>query len=153
MVYRRIRDLREDSDLKQKTLAEYLTCSQVCYSQYELGKRDIPTDVLIKLADYYGTSIDYLLGRTDCLEEGEKMFKNKNPDGTLNLCGKNVARLRMAMRPKISQNNLAGLLQLAGLDLEKNAVQRIESGQRFVTDIELKKLAQVLGVSIEELLR
>ena len=65
MVYRRIRDLREDSDLKQKTLAEYLTCSQVCYSQYELGKRDIPTDVLIKLADYYGTSIDYLLGRTD----------------------------------------------------------------------------------------
>ena len=153
MVYRRIRDLREDSDLKQKTLAEYLTCSQVCYSQYELGKRDIPTDVLIKLADYYGTSIDYLLGRMDCPEEGEKMFKNKNPDGTLNLCGKNVARLRMAMRPKISQNNLAGLLQLAGLDLEKNAVQRIESGQRFVTDIELKKLAQVLGVSIEELLR
>ncbi|MCI8808374.1 MAG: helix-turn-helix transcriptional regulator [Oscillospiraceae bacterium] len=78
-MYRRIRDLREDSDLKQKTLAEYLTCSQVCYSQYELGKRDIPTDVLIKLADYYGTSIDYLLGRTDCPEEGEKMFKNKKP--------------------------------------------------------------------------
>lgn len=67
MVYRRIRDLREDSDLKQKTLAEYLNCSQVCYSQYELGKRDIPTDVLIKLADYYGTSIDYLLGRTDVM--------------------------------------------------------------------------------------
>lgn len=65
MVYRRIRDLREDSDLKQKVLAEYLNCSQVCYSQYELGKRDIPTEVLIKLADYYGTSIDYLLGRTD----------------------------------------------------------------------------------------
>ena len=65
MVYRRIRDLSEDSDLKQKVLAEYLNCSQVCYSQYELGKRDIPTEVLIKLADYYGTSIDYLLGRTD----------------------------------------------------------------------------------------
>lgn len=80
------------------------------------------------------------------------MFKNKNPDGTLNLCGKNVARLRMAMQPKVSQNNLAGLLQLAGLDLEKNAVQRIESGQRFVTDIELKKLAEVLGVSINELI-
>lgn len=65
MVYRRIRDLREDWDLKQRTLAEYLNCSQVCYSQYERGNRDIPTDVLIKLADYYGTSIDYLLGRTD----------------------------------------------------------------------------------------
>lgn len=156
MVYRRIRDLREDSDLKQKNLAEYLTCSQVCYSQYELGKRDIPTDVLIKLADYYGTSIDYLLGRTDvktpCPEEGGNMFKNKNPDGTRNLCGKNVARLRMAMEPKVSQNKLAGMLRLAGLDLEKNAVQRIERGERFVTDIELKKLAQVLGVSIEELL-
>lgn len=156
MVYRRIRDLREDSDLKQKTLAEYLNCTQVCYSQYELGKRDIPSEVLIKLADYYGTSIDYLLARTDvmtpCPKEGGNMFKNKNPDGTLNLCGKNVARLRMAMRPKVSQNKLAGLLQLAGLDLEKNAVQRIESGQRFVTDIELKKLAEVLGVSTEELL-
>lgn len=67
MVYRRIRDLREDSDLKQKTLAEYLNCSQVCYSQYERGNRDIPTDVLIKLADYYGTSTDYLLGRTDVM--------------------------------------------------------------------------------------
>lgn len=157
MVYRRIRDLREDSDLKQVALAKYLNCTQVCYSQYELGKRDIPTEVLIKLADYYGISIDYLLGRTDvktlCPEEGGNMFKNKNPDGTRNLCGKNVARLRMAMQPKVSQNNLAGLLQLAGLDLEKNAVQRIESGQRFVTDIELKKLAEVLGVSINELIR
>lgn len=156
MVYRRIRDLREDSDLKQITLANYLNCSQVGYSQYELGKRHIPAEVLIKLADYYGTSVDYLLGRTDvmepCPEEGGTMFKNKNPDGTRNLCGKNVARLRMAMRPKVSQNKLAGLLQLAGLDLEKNAVQRIESGARFVTDIELKKLAQVLGVSVDELL-
>lgn len=67
MVYGRIRDLREDSDFKQKTLAEYLQCGQVCYSYYETGKRDIPTDVLIKLADYYGTSIDYLLGRTDVM--------------------------------------------------------------------------------------
>ena len=64
-MYRRIRDLREDNDLFQKDLALYLNCSQVCYSQYERGSRDIPTDVLIKLADYYGTSIDYLLGRTD----------------------------------------------------------------------------------------
>ena len=64
-MYRRIRDLREDSDLLQRDLAEYLQCSQVCYSHYEMGKRDIPTDVLIKLADCYHTSIDYLLGRTD----------------------------------------------------------------------------------------
>ena len=64
-MYRRIRDLREDRDLFQKDLAKYLNCSQVCYSHYEIGKRDIPTEVLLKLADFYNTSIDYLLGRTD----------------------------------------------------------------------------------------
>ena len=64
-MYRRIRDLREDRDLFQRDLAEYLQCSQVCYSHYETGKRDIPTEVLLKLADFYNTSIDYLLGRTD----------------------------------------------------------------------------------------
>jgi len=64
-MYKRIRDLREDNDLLQKDLAAYLNCSQVCYSHYEIGKRDIPTEVLIKLADFYSTSTDYLLGRTD----------------------------------------------------------------------------------------
>lgn len=64
-MYQRLRDLREDRDLKQKDLAEYLQCSQVSYSYYEIGKRDIPTDVLCKLADFYHTSTDYLLGRTD----------------------------------------------------------------------------------------
>lgn len=64
-MYRRIRDLREDADLYQKDLAEYLQCSQVCYSHYEIGKRDVPTDVLIKLARYYNTSVDYILGLTD----------------------------------------------------------------------------------------
>lgn len=64
MVYVRIRDLREDNDYNQKDLAEYLNCSQVCYSHYENGRRDIPTNVLIKLSDFYNTSVDYLLGRT-----------------------------------------------------------------------------------------
>ena len=64
-MYQRIRDLREDRDLLQKDLAKYLQCSQVCYSHYEIGKRDIPTEVLIKLSLYYKTSIDYLLGLTD----------------------------------------------------------------------------------------
>ena len=65
MVYRRLRDLREDRDLLQKDVAEVLQCSQVCYSHYELGKRDIPTEVLVQLAAYYQTSVDYLLGLTD----------------------------------------------------------------------------------------
>ena len=64
-VYRRIRDMREDHDLRQKDLAEYLRCTQVCCSLYETGRRDIPTDVLIRLARFYHTSTDYLLGLTD----------------------------------------------------------------------------------------
>ena len=63
-MYQRIRDLREDRDLKQRQLAEFLNCSQQVYSNYELGQRDIPTDVLIRLSDFYGVSVDYLLGLT-----------------------------------------------------------------------------------------
>ena len=61
-MYPRIRDLREDRELKQKQLAEYLNCSQQVYSKYELGQRDIPTDILIKLAILYNVSVDYILG-------------------------------------------------------------------------------------------
>ena len=61
----RLRDLREDRDLKQETIAQYLNRSRTAYSRYELGQRDIPTEVLKKLADYYDTSIDYILGRTN----------------------------------------------------------------------------------------
>ena len=67
-MYQRIRDLREDHDLMQEDLAKLLNCTQACYSNYENGKRDIPTEVLNKLADYYGVSTDYLLGRT-CIKE------------------------------------------------------------------------------------
>lgn len=79
------------------------------------------------------------------------MYKNRGPDGRCNLCGLRVAELRKARMPKMSQRALAGQLQLQGVDVDKNAVQRIESGQRFVTDIELKALAQVLNVSMDEL--
>ena len=64
-MYRRLRDLREDHDLKQRELAAILSCSQRIYSNYERGDVDIPTSVLIKLADYYAVSVDYLLDRTD----------------------------------------------------------------------------------------
>lgn len=64
-MYPNIRALREDSDLTQKQVARLLNCSQQVYSNYELGQRDIPTDILIKLADFYNVSTDYLLGRTD----------------------------------------------------------------------------------------
>ncbi|WP_425280379.1 helix-turn-helix domain-containing protein [Paenibacillus ottowii] len=68
-LYQRIRDLREDRDLTQKRMAEYLNCSQRIYSNYERGDVDIPTRILIKLADFHNTSTDYLLNRT----------KQKNP--------------------------------------------------------------------------
>lgn len=64
-MYPRIRDLREDRDLNQTQIARMLHMSQTGYSKYETGENDIPTTVLIALADYYETSIDYLLGRTD----------------------------------------------------------------------------------------
>lgn len=64
-MYRRIRDLREDYDLTQKQLAKILNCSQQVYSNYELGQRDIPTDILIKLAKFYHVSTDYILGLSD----------------------------------------------------------------------------------------
>ena len=63
-MYQRIRDLREDQDLTQKQLSEILHCSQQGYSNYELGQRDIPTQVLIALADFYDTTTDYILGRS-----------------------------------------------------------------------------------------
>lgn len=64
-LYERIRNFREDRDLTQKQVAEMLGMSQIGYSKYETGENDIPTQILIKLADYYNTTTDYLLGRTD----------------------------------------------------------------------------------------
>ena len=78
------------------------------------------------------------------------MFINKTETGRNNLCGETVTRLRIAMG--ISQRQLADLLQLDGLEIDKNAIQRIEAGKRFVTDIELVHLARVFRVSYTDLL-
>lgn len=67
-MYRRIRDLREDSDLSQTKVAKMLGMSQTGYSKYETGENDLPTTILIKLAEFYNTSIDYLLDQTDIRE-------------------------------------------------------------------------------------
>ena len=64
-MYKRIRDLREDRDLTQTQIAKILGLSQTGYSKYETGENDLPTSILIKLSDYYGVSIDYILGMTD----------------------------------------------------------------------------------------
>lgn len=68
MVFQRIRDLREDSDKKQSELAKYLNVSQGTYSDYERGEVNVPIEQLMKIADFYQVSLDYLVGRTDVLE-------------------------------------------------------------------------------------
>ena len=80
------------------------------------------------------------------------MYKNKAKNGRNNISGPNIRRLRLALPKKTSQRAFAELLELHGIDVDKNAIQRIEAGQRFVTDIELKVIAEVLDVSVEELL-
>jgi transcriptional regulator with XRE-family HTH domain len=65
VLYKRIRDLREDRDLTQKKMGEILSCSQRVYSNYERGELDMPTEILIKLADFHNVSVDYILNRTD----------------------------------------------------------------------------------------
>lgn len=80
------------------------------------------------------------------------MFKNKLNDNRLNLCGEAVYQLRKKQSPKMSQRMLAEKLQLAGVDVDKNAIQRIEAGKRFVTDIELAGLARIFDTSCDILL-
>lgn len=78
------------------------------------------------------------------------MFINKNKDGKNNICGKNIAAIRTSMG--LSQRQLSNLLQMNGLDIDKNAIQRIEAGKRFVTDIELHCFSRTLGKTLDELL-
>ncbi len=78
------------------------------------------------------------------------MFINKTKDGLNNVCGRNIAKFRMNMG--ISQRELADRMQLVNIDIDKNAVQRIECGKRFVTDIEIIAFVKVLNISFEDLL-
>lgn len=71
-MYKRIRDLREDKDLSQKEIANILNMSQTGYSKYEVGTNDIPTKILIKLATFYNTSVDYILGLTNEIKPYKK---------------------------------------------------------------------------------
>ncbi len=79
------------------------------------------------------------------------MFINKSGAGLNNICGKNISNLRLKL--KISQRELADKMQLVGIDIDKNAIQRIECGKRFVTDIEIIAFSKVFNTSYEELLK
>ena len=80
------------------------------------------------------------------------MFKNKTQAGKNNICGETIYRLRKETVPRMSQRILAEKCQLMGVDLDKNAIQRIECGKRFVTDIELVCFCEIFGVSFETLI-
>ena len=80
------------------------------------------------------------------------MYKNRTEDGRNNVSGKTIERLRKNLKEKTSQRKFAEMLQRSGLDVDKNAIQRMESGARFITDIELKIIAEVLNVTCDELL-
>lgn len=80
------------------------------------------------------------------------MYKNRNADGTFNLCGKKIRTIRKSMFPSVSQKEVADRLQLEGIDLDKNAIQKIESGKRFVTDIELRAFASLFHTTADALI-
>jgi len=80
------------------------------------------------------------------------MFKNKTDEGRNNICGEQIAKLRKQSLVKMSQRALAEKMQILGVDIDKNAVQRIECGTRFVTDIEIIAFAKIFGVSSDKLL-
>ncbi len=80
------------------------------------------------------------------------MYKSRASSGRNNISGGNITRIRKELCPKVSQRLLADKMQLEEIEMDKNAIQRIESGARFITDVELKTFAKVLDVSFEELL-
>jgi len=79
------------------------------------------------------------------------MFKSKSENGKNNICGETIKRIRKSQIPKMSQRMLAEKLQLFGMDVDKNAIQRIECGLRFVTDIELLAISRVFNVRMDDL--
>lgn len=81
------------------------------------------------------------------------MCRNYTPDGRRNLCGKKIAKLRRQRKPPLSQRMLAVQLQLRGIDLDKNAIHRIENGKRFVRDMELKVFAEILHTTLTDLMQ
>lgn len=90
---------------------------------------------------------------TKCQKRKFIMFKNRANDGKANICGKNISKYRLQMQPKMSQRALADKLQILGVDVDKNAIQRIECGKRFVTDIELIAISQALEIDVLMLLK
>ena len=140
MFFRRLRDMREDSDLKQADIAEYLGIAQTVYSRYERGFRTIPLEHLIRLADLYKVSVDYLIERSDFSEVAMKIeYKS-----LYEKFGLNVVYYRK--RKKLTQLQLAELA-----DIDRSHISAIELGNVGVSFDVIFKLCEVLEVKPREL--
>lgn len=144
-MYKRLRDMREDNDLKQRELAAHIGCTQVCYSCYEIGRREIPTAVLIKLSFYYGVSVDYLLGLTD--ESVPYKRKSRTADGaeTGKRAYEHVKKLRKER--KLNQQAVADYLKCSQV-----CYSFYEIGRRDIPPQVLVKLAEYYSTSVDYLL-
>ena len=99
----RLKEIREDNDIKQKEIAEFLHIKQNTYSQYENGQRQIPIDMLIQLSNYYDTSVDYLLGLTKIKERyPEWIYQKENKTGCKITITVKTARILLRYVPKIA---------------------------------------------------
>lgn len=139
----RIRDLREDHDWTQREVAEKLHCSQQVYSNYELGQREIPLNLLIELAKLYHTTVDYLLGLDDD-------FYRDNTDSDDKNTGENLRKLRL--QSGISLEAAAQRLQANGCDISADTLLKIEQGYRRISIRELKCLKQLFQCEYSDIL-
>lgn len=147
-MYKRLRDMREDSDLKQREIAAQLGCTQVCYSCYEIGRREIPVEMLIKLAAFYGVSVDYLLGLTD-EKKPHKKQNARSPcteeSGADRRIYKHLKELRREER--LNQTTVAEFLKCSQV-----CYSFYEIGRRDVPTDVLVRLAEFYGTSVDYIL-
>lgn len=139
MNYRRIRDLREDKDMTQAQLSKHLMCSQRVYSNYERGDVNIPTDILIKLADFHGVSVDYLLGRTD--------VPPSTPTAHLE-----STQIKTKLKQLRKDRGLTQIALQVQTGIEQALLSKYENGERIPPTETLILLADFYGVSIDYIL-
>ena len=138
----RLKGLREDKDLRQEDIANYLNITQSAYSYYEIGKRQIPSDVLIKLATYYNTSVDYILGLSNT-KKYDNMLKLTKID--YKYVGNNLKRIRK--EKGLKQNEVAKMLCT-----NQPTWSRYESGKTLIVTDKLFDFARKFNVSIDRII-
>ncbi len=147
-MYKRLRDMREDNDLKQREIAAHLGCTQVCYSCYEIGRREIPVEMLIKLAEFYGVSVDYLLGLTDEKTPRKRQNVRSLCTGESRADGRIYKHLKELRREgQLNQQTVAEYLKCSQV-----CYSFYEIGRRDVPTDVLVRLAEYYGTSVDYIL-